>query len=151
MEEQDRDRWDRDAISVGLGSLERARAADDRPGPYRIQAEIAALHATAATAADTDWDAIVRLYDALLTAPNDVVALNRAVAIGYRDGPEAGLAALDGLDLPGYHLLPASRADLLRRAGRPAEAAVAYREALELVRTDEERRLIARRLAALGG
>jgi len=153
MEEQDRGRWDHEAIAAGLDSLQRARATSrgEASGSYRIQAEIAALHATAATPADTDWDSIVRGYDILLATPNDVVALNRAVAIGYRDGPQAGLAALDGLDLPGYHLLPAARADLLRRAGRPAEAAAAYREALELVRTDEERRLIARRLAALEG
>ena len=153
MEEQDRGRWDHEAIAAGLDSLQRARATSrgEASGSYRIQAEIAALHATAATPADTDWDSIVRGYDILLATPNNVVALNRAVAIGYRDGPQAGLAALDGLDLPGYHLLPAARADLLRRAGRPAEAAAAYREALELVRTDEERRLIARRLAALEG
>ena len=90
---------------------------------------------------------IVGLYDALLEAPNPVVALNRPVAIGFRDGPDAGLAALDEVDLPGYHLVEATRAEFLRRAGRPREAAAAYRQALDLVGTDAERRLLERRLA----
>jgi RNA polymerase sigma-70 factor (ECF subfamily) len=151
MEEQDRGRWDRALIEQGLAELDRAREHARPAGPYRLQAEIAARHATAATAAETDWATIVGLYDALLEAPNPVVALNRAVAIGFRDGPDAGLVALDEVDLPSYHLVAAARADFLRRAGRPREAAVAYRAALELVGTDAERRLLERRLAAVGG
>ena len=120
MEEQDRGRWDRASIERGLAELDRARAHARPAGPYRLQAEIAARHASAATAAETDWASIVVLYDALLEAPNPVVALNRAVAIGFRDGPDAGLAALDEVDLPGYHLVEATRADFLRRAGRPS-------------------------------
>lgn len=151
MEEQDRTRWDRPAIASGLVELDRARHPERPAGPYRIQAEIAALHAQAPTPADTQWDAIVRWYDRLLDEPNPVVSLNRAVAVGYRDGPEAGLAALDTIDLPGYHLLEAVRADLLHRVGRSREAAAAYRRALETVGTDAERRLLSRRLAEIEG
>ncbi len=151
MEEQDHGRWDRASIERGLAELDRARAYARPAGPYRLQAEIAARHASAPTAAATDWALIVALYDALLEAPNPVIALNRAVAIGFRDGPEAGLAALDEVDLPGYHLVEATRADFLRRAGRPREAAVAYRQALDLVGTDAERRLLERRLLEVGG
>ena len=151
MEEQDRDRWDRASIERGLAELDRARAHGRPAGPYRLQAEIAARHASAATAGETDWGSIVDLYDVLLEAPNPVVALNRAVAIGFRDGPDAGLAALDEVDLPGYHLVEATRAEFLRRAGRRREAAAAYRRALDLVGTDAERRLLERRLAGVGG
>ena len=151
MEDQHRDRWDHALIERGLAELDRARASGRPAGPYRLQAEIAARHASAPTAAETDWASIVALYDALLDAPNPVVALNRAVAIGFRDGPDAGLAALDEVDLPGYHLVEATRAEFLRRAGRPREAAAAYRRALELVGTDAERRLLERRLADVGG
>ena len=129
----------------------RARAHARPAGPYRLQAEIAARHATAATADETDWASIVALYDVLLETPNPVVALNRAVAIGFRDGPDAGLAALDEVDLPGYHLVEATRGEFLRRAGRPREAAAAYRHALDLVGTDAERRLLERRLVDVGG
>jgi len=147
MEEQDRTLWDRVLITAGLEALERARASAQPPGPYRVQAEIAAVHATAETADATDWTRIVSLYDVLLDRPHPVLELNRAVAIGFRDGPVAGLAALDGIDLPGYHLLPAARADLLRRLGRTDEAAAAYREALDLAGNDAERRFLQRRLA----
>ena len=151
MEEQDRGRWDRALIANGLAELDRARAQGTPAGPYRLQAEIAARHASAATAADTDWASIVSLYDALLDAPNPVVALNRAVAIGFRDGPDVGLVALAEVDLPGYHLVEATRAEFLRRGGRPREAAAAYRAALDLVGTDAERRLLERRLADVEG
>jgi RNA polymerase sigma-70 factor (ECF subfamily) len=151
MEEQDRGRWDRASIEAGLAELDRARASGRPAGPYRVQAEIAARHASAPTAAETDWPSIVALYDVLLEVPSPVVALNRAVAIGFRDGPDAGLAALDEVDLPGYHLVDATRAEFHRRAGRPREAAVAYRRALDLVGTDAERRLLQRRLADVGG
>ena len=123
-----------------------------RPGPYQIQAAIAACHATAAAAADTDWAQIAGLYEQLARfLPTPVVALNHAVAAGMAFGPAAALPLLAALEesgqLAGYHLLPATRADMLRRLGRPAEAAVAYREALELAGTDAERRFLIRRLA----
>lgn len=129
-------------------------AAEDRgrPGPYTVQAAIAALHSEATNLADTDWRQVVALFDLLARlAPSPVVDLNRAVAVAMRDGPAAGLALLDALDLSGrltgYHLLPAARADLLRRLGRHAQAAVLYRRALELVGNEPERRFLRRRLA----
>jgi RNA polymerase sigma-70 factor (ECF subfamily) len=128
----------------------------DRAGPYQLQAAIAACHATAADAADTDWAEIARLYGRLAQlVPSAVVELNRAVAVAMADGPADGLALVEGLSasgaLAGYHLLPATRADLLRRLGRHAEAAAGYREALELASTDAERRYLARRLAEATG
>jgi RNA polymerase sigma-70 factor (ECF subfamily) len=124
------------------------------PGPYGLQAAIAALHDEAADLAGTDWPQVVALYDVLLAvAPSPVVALNRAAAVAMRDGPEAGLALLDGLAgeprLRAYHLYPATRAELLRRLGRDAEAADAYREALALVGSEPERAHLRRRLDAL--
>jgi RNA polymerase sigma-70 factor (ECF subfamily) len=154
MEEQDRGRWDRAQITAGLESLAAARASGRPPGYYRLQAEVAVLHTLAPTAAETDWAGIVTAYDALLALrPSPVIALNRAVAVGFASGPEAGLALLDGLhaDLADYPLLPAVRADLLRRAGRRDEALAAYRSALRAARTDPERRLVARRLCEVGG
>jgi RNA polymerase sigma-70 factor, ECF subfamily len=151
MEEQDRRLWNRDMIAAGLDSLAAARATGRLPGYYRMQAEIAALHATAPSVERTDWAQIVAGYDALLslrppgTLP--VVALNRAVAVGFRDGPEAGLAALEELDAAAYPLEPAVRADLLRRAGRRTEAATAYRDALARAGTEAERRQLRRRMA----
>jgi len=162
MEDQDRTLWDRDLIQAGLRALDAARSSGPAgsdgtggAGPYRLQAEIAALHATAAATA-TDWPAVVRLYDALLAVqPSPVVALNRAVAVGFRDGPEAGLAGVeevaDDPRLAGYHVVPAVRADLLRRAGRTSEAVLAYRQAAARARTDAERRFLTRRLDELGG
>jgi RNA polymerase sigma-70 factor, ECF subfamily len=147
MEEQDRGRWNRELIDAGLDSLGAARSTGEPPGFYRWQAEIAALHATAPSAGATHWTEIVRAYDALLDLrPSPVVALNRAVAIGFRDGPAAGLLALEsaGSDSP---LVPAIRADLLRRAGRRTEAAAAYVEAIERAGTDAERRQLQRRLS----
>jgi RNA polymerase sigma-70 factor, ECF subfamily len=151
LEQQDRSAWDGDAIGEGERRLEAALRLG-RPGPYQIQAAIAACHARAASADRTDWAEIAELYGALARiTPTPVVELNRAVAIGMADGPEAGLALVDALDrsgaLAGYHLLPATRADLLRRLGRAADAASAYRDALALATTDAERRYLERRLA----
>ena len=124
-------------------------------GPYQLQAAIAACHTDAAEAGDTDWGEIASLYDLLAElVPSAVVALNRAVAIAMARGPEAGLEVIDELDasgrLAGYHLLPATRADLLRRLGRFGEAAAAYREARELAGSDAERRFLTRRLNEVG-
>ena len=151
MEEQDRSRWDHAMIGAGLSALATADATDLPPGPYRLQAKIAALHATAPTAAATDWARVVAGYDALLKIqPSPIIALNRVVALGLRDGPAAGLAALATVDgdprLASYYLLPAIRGDFLRRAGCNGEAAGAYRRALELVPTAAERRFLERRL-----
>jgi RNA polymerase sigma-70 factor (ECF subfamily) len=151
LEDQDRARWDRASINEGVTLLNEAldQAA---PGPYQVQAAIASCHATARTAAQTDWPRIAALYGRLVElVPSPVVRLNRAVAVAMADGPEAGLALVRDLedDLPGYHLLPATRADLLRRLGRRAEAATAYREALALARTTPDRRYLTRRLTDL--
>jgi RNA polymerase sigma-70 factor (ECF subfamily) len=125
-----------------------------RCGPYQVQAAIAACHATAPDAAATDWPQIAALYSELARlAPSPVVDLNRAVAIAMADGIAAGLALIDELaesgELDGYYLLPATRADLLRRDGRVAEAADFYEQALELAPTDAERRYLAARLRSL--
>ncbi|WP_116947798.1 RNA polymerase sigma factor [Jiangella endophytica] len=154
LEDQDRGRWDHDRVVAGLAALAAARATGRPPGYYRLQAEIAGLHATAAHADDTDWVRIVAAYDALLTLrPSPVIALNRAVATGFRDGPAAGLAAVDELgdELADYPLLPAVRADLLRRAGRRREAAAAYRDAVASARSEPERQLLERRLREVSG
>jgi len=152
LEEQDRSTWDRDAIAEG-GLLVRDALRAGRPGRFVLQAAIAALHAGAASVEETDWRGVVTLYDLLLLAwPSPVVGLNRAIAVGFRDGPTAGLGSLDDLDqvaLSRYHYLPAARADLLRRLGRRGEAATAYRAALELVDNERERAFLERRLAAL--
>jgi len=153
LDEQDRTRWDHDKIDDGLAILDRALARR-RPGPYQVQAAIAACHARAAAAEATDWPQIAGLYGELMRMnPSPVVELNRAVAVAMADGPAVGLALLEPLAasgaLAGYYLLPAARADLLRRAGRRAEAAAAYEEALSLVGTEPERRFLTRRLAEL--
>jgi RNA polymerase sigma-70 factor (ECF subfamily) len=153
LEDQDRARWDKAKIHEGVGLLDRAIRRGP-PGPYQLQACIAALHAVAPTAAATDWRRIAVLYDQLMALnPSPVVALNRAVAVAMRDGPAAGLALMDDLaasgDLDGYHLLHAGRADLLRRLGRAPEAAAAYRRALELAANPVERAFLTRRLAGL--
>ena len=151
LEEQDRARWDRGAIGEGLALVGAALRAGP-PGSYALQAAIAGVHARAARAADTDWQEIAALYALLRSAhPSGVVALNHAAAVAMADGPEAGLRLMDALAadgaLAGYHLLPAARADLLRRLGRLPEAAAAYREALALVGNDADRRFLERRLA----
>jgi RNA polymerase sigma-70 factor (ECF subfamily) len=155
LEQQDRARWDTSEIDEGLSLLD-AAVRHDRVGPYQLQAAIAACHATAADAADTDWVEIAKLYGGLAQlVPSAVVELNRAVAVTMAEGPAAGLKLVKALEasgtLAGYHLLPATRADLLRRLERPAEAAASYREALELAGTDAERRYLARRLAETTG
>jgi RNA polymerase sigma-70 factor (ECF subfamily) len=151
MEEQDRSAWDRSLIDEGRWHLRRAESGGRPPGTYRLQAAIAGCHATAPDADSTDWAAIAIHYDALLVAqPSPVIALNRAVAVGFRDGPAAGLVELDSLagapELAAYHLLPAARADFLRRLGHSAEAAAAYRQAYDLAPTAAERRFFRRRL-----
>ncbi|GAA2474441.1 RNA polymerase sigma factor [Streptomyces longisporus] len=151
LEDQDRTAWDRAEIDEGATLLETALRRGS-PGPYQIQAAIAACHTTAATAEDTDWADIAGLYGELARfVPSAVVRLNRAVAVGMSEGPDAGLALVAELehegDLAGYHLLPATRADLLRRSGRTTEAAEAYERALELVENDAERRFLEKRLA----
>jgi len=151
LEDQDRTAWDRAEADEGAALLETALRRG-RPGPYQIQAAIAACHVTAATAEETDWADIAALYGELARyVPSDVVRLNRAVAVGMSESPEAGLALVAELekagDLAGYHLLPATRADLLRRTGRMREAAEAYGRALELVENDAERRFLEKRLA----
>ena len=154
LEEQDRTLWDAAAIAEGVELL-KAALRRGRPGPYRLQAAIVACHATAADASDTDWEQVVALYEHLsVTLPSAVVRLNRAVAIAMARGPAAGLELVDELHasgaLSGYHLLPAARADLLRRLDRGEEAAASYRQALHLATTDSERRFLSRRLAELG-
>ncbi|MFD4544944.1 RNA polymerase sigma factor [Streptomyces sp. NPDC058466] len=151
LEDQDRTAWDRTAVDEGAALLETALRRG-RAGPYQIQAAIAACHTTAAAAEDTDWADIAALYGELLRfVPSAVVRLNRAVAVGMAEGPEAGLALVAELEeegaLDAYHLLPATRADLLRRMGRTAEAAEAYARALELVENDAERHFLEKRLA----
>lgn len=125
----------------------------NQPGPYQLQAAIAAVHSAAASAQDTDWSSILRLYNQLLVhVPTPVVALNRAVAVAEVDGPEAGLAAVDASaeELDGYHLLHATRADLLRRLGRVEEAGAAYQAALGVVTNAAERRFLEERYRSLG-
>ncbi len=151
LADQDRDRWDRSRIAAGLAELEQATSLGER-GPLTLQAELAACHATAPDWAATDWRRIVELYDQLAAvAPSPVVALNRAVALAMLHGPEHGLRELDTLiedgDLDGYHLLWATRADLLRRSGRPGDAAEAYRRAIAIAGNPVEQRYLADRLA----
>jgi RNA polymerase sigma-70 factor, ECF subfamily len=151
LEDQDRRGWDQALIADGQEQLDRALRRE-RPGPYQVQAAIAACHATAATADDTDWEEIALLYGELVRMTGSpVVELNRAVAVAMADGPDAGLALVDALSdrLDGYRYLHAARADLLRRLGRSEESAVAYRRALELTTAEPERRYLQWRLAEL--
>jgi len=154
LDEQDRSLWNRDQIAEGTRLVERALASR-RPGPYAIQAAIAAVHAGAPDAAATDWAEIVGLYDVLSRADaSPVIALNRAVAVAMRDGPAAGLVLIDAIldrgDLLDYRLAHAARADLCRRLGRTADARASYERALALTRQEPERRFLERRLAELG-
>jgi RNA polymerase sigma-70 factor (ECF subfamily) len=149
LPDQDRSWWDRALIDEGQ-ALVRACLRRNQPGPYQIQAAINAVHSDAPTAAETDWAQIVALYDQLLAVtPTPVVALNRAVAVAELDGPAVALAQVDRLDLDGYHLFHAARADLLRRLGRDLEAAEAYDAALESVANAAERRFLEDRRRAL--
>ncbi|MEZ4404465.1 MAG: sigma-70 family RNA polymerase sigma factor [Kofleriaceae bacterium] len=152
LEDQDRARWDRAQIDEALGLVPAALRHRGDSGPYALQAAIAALHAQAASPGATDWRQIAALYGELYRRqPTAVVALNRAVAVAMADGAAAGLALTDALadELAAYHLWHATRADLLRRLGRSAEAARAYQAALARVGTEPERRFLSRRLAAL--
>jgi predicted RNA polymerase sigma factor len=154
LADQNRARWDQLLIRRGLAALARAEAlAGDRPGPYALQAAIAAGHARARRFADTDWPRIARLYEALAEAmPSPVVELNRAVALSMAFGPETGLALLDQLiavpALRNYHLLPSARGDFLARLGRYAEARAEFERAASLTRNARERTLLRERAAA---
>lgn len=155
LEDQNHDLWDWQQIDEGL-SLIRELLTQGAVGPYSLQAAIAAVHAEAPSIGHTDWNRIVRLYDLLVRAvPSTVVALNRAVALGMRDGPEAGLNAVNALlekkDLTEYHLAHAARADFCRRLGRKAEAIYSYEQALNLAKQAPERRFLQKRLDELAG
>ncbi|MGW4486246.1 RNA polymerase sigma factor [Amycolatopsis sp. NPDC004368] len=149
LPDQDRQLWDPTLVTEGQDLVRRCLRRD-RPGPYQLQAAINAVHSDAPTAAATDWHQIVQLYDHLLAlAPTPVVALHRAVAVAEVSGPAAGLDLIDALDLDGYHLLHAVRADLLARAGRRAEAVTEYDRAVELAGNAAEQDLLAHKRAAL--
>jgi RNA polymerase sigma-70 factor (ECF subfamily) len=155
LEEQDRSLWDASEIAEGLALVDRALRAPGRPSAYAVQAAIAALHARARQHEATDWPQIVGLYEVLLRLyPSPVVELNHAAAVSMVDGPARALALIDALAARGgledYHLLPAVRADLLRRLGRREEARAAYRTALAVAKLEPERRLLAKRLAEIG-
>jgi RNA polymerase sigma-70 factor (ECF subfamily) len=153
LPDQDRALWNREQIAEGGALVQRLLSAR-RLGPYTLQAAIASVHAEARTAAATDWDQIVRLYDVLVQATaSPVVELNRAVAVAMRDGPEAGLALIDAIlargELANYHLAHSARADLCRRLGKTAEARASYKRAITLTRQEPERRFLERRLGEL--
>lgn len=153
LEEQDRGQWDQAAIREGIGLVERTLATR-RFGAYTLQAAIAAVHAEASSAAETDWRQICALYAALLEVqPSPVIELNRAVAVAMHRGPEAGLALIDALlargELRDYHLVHSARADLCRRLGRREEAHESYERALALAPGEAERRFLARRMREL--
>jgi RNA polymerase sigma-70 factor (ECF subfamily) len=155
LEEQDRTRWDRALIDEGLALVHRALSSG-RAGAYTVQAAIAAVHAEAPTAAETDWGQIVGLYDALMQRDGSpIVELNRAVAVAMRDGPAEGVKLIDGIlaqgQLVNYRLSHAARGELCRRMGNDAEARRSFERALELTRQEPERRLLEKRLADLGG
>ncbi|HEV3417715.1 MAG TPA: RNA polymerase sigma factor [Pirellulales bacterium] len=154
LDDQNRSLWDRDQIAEGTALVQSALSSG-RIGPYALQASIAAVHASAPSAAATDWGQIVGLYGVLAqVVPSPVIELNRAVAVAMRDGPLVGLELIDAIlargDLADYHLAHAARADLCRRAGRGAEARAAYRQAIALARQEPERQFLHRRLAELG-
>lgn len=152
LEEQNRSLWNQSQIAEALPLVQEALS--DEPGPYALQAAIAAEHCKAAQPADTDWARIVHLYDQLeRVTPSPIISLNRAVAIAMTEGPEAALVLIDSLagELEDYHLLHAARADLLRRLGSAAEAAKSYEQALMLVTNESERRFLERRLREVRG
>lgn len=154
LEKQDRSRWDRESIREGIALVEKALLSR-RFGPYTLQAAIAAVHAEAPTAAETDWPQITALYSVLARVePSPVVELNRAVAVAMCNGPQAGLDLIDALfargDLAEYHLAHSARADFCRRLGKTAEARVSYEKALSLTRQEPERRFLENRLRELG-
>jgi predicted RNA polymerase sigma factor len=146
LAEQDRSLWNRALIAEGHALVRRCLRRN-RPGPYQLQAAINAVHTDGPA---TDWAQVLALYDQLLVhAPTPVVRLNRAVAVAEVHGPAMALATLDGVDLPGYHLLPATRADLLARLGRHGEALAAYDEAIALATNDTERAFLRGRRSRL--
>jgi RNA polymerase sigma-70 factor (ECF subfamily) len=154
LEEQDRAQWNQPLIAEALSLVEEGLGTD--PGPFAVQAAIAAEHCRAASAEETNWPRIVLFYDLLMRrAPSPIVELNRAVAVAMAEGPEAGLPLIDELEaggeLDGYHLLHAARADLLRRLGRAAEAAISYEQALSMATNESERRYLERRLREVSG
>jgi RNA polymerase sigma-70 factor (ECF subfamily) len=153
LADQDRTRWDHAMIDEAVAVLDTAYD-HARPGPYQLQAAIAGCHAIAEDAKSTDWQRIADLYALVArVSPSPVVELNRAVAVAEVTGPAAGLELVDALrdsSLAGYHLLPATRADLLRRLNRLPEAKAAYEEALALAPTEAERRFLTRRIDGLG-
>jgi RNA polymerase sigma-70 factor (ECF subfamily) len=154
LDDQDRTLWDQALIAEGRALVESALASQQF-GAYTVQAAISAVHADAASAAETDWTRIISFYDLLLQAtPSPVVELNRAVAVAMRDGPQVGLELIDELltrgDLTDYHLAHAARADLCRRLGDKTSARASYEQALTLARQEPERRFLERRLAELG-
>jgi len=154
LDEQDRSLWDAELIAEGCALVEQALTTR-RFGPYCLQAAIAAVHAEAPTAAETDWPQIVGLYDVLLRAvPSPVIELNRAAALAKRDGPLAGLTLIEGIlargELLDYHLAHSARAEFYRQLGRVDEAREAYERALELTQQVPERRFIEGRLRELG-
>jgi RNA polymerase sigma-70 factor, ECF subfamily len=149
LADQDRSQWNTEQIAEGH-KIVRGCLRRNQPGPYQIQAAINAVHTDAATAAQTDWQQILQLYDQLMViAPSQVVALNRAVAVAEVHGPAAALAITDGIRLDGYYLLPAVRADLLARLGRPGEAAAEYATAAHLTHSSAQRRFLECRRAEL--
>jgi RNA polymerase sigma-70 factor (ECF subfamily) len=149
LADQDRTRWDRSLIAEGQDLVRRCLRRN-RPGPYQIQAAISAVHSDAPSAAATDWDQILRLYDQLVAlASSPVAALNRAVAVAEVRGPAEALPLVDELGLDTYYLFHAIRADLLRRLGRTAEAAVAYQAAIDRTQNAAEREFLTRALSAL--
>jgi RNA polymerase sigma-70 factor, ECF subfamily len=151
LADQDRSRWDRALVAAGQDLVRRCLRRN-QPGPYQLQAAIAAVHSDAPTARDTDWRQIVALYDQLYAIePTPVVALNRAVAVAEVDGPEAALALVDALDLDRFHLFHAVRADLLRRLGRDTDARRAYDAAIGRTDNEAERRFLRARRDALSG
>jgi len=151
LADQDRSRWDQDLIAEGQAIVRRCLRRN-QPGPYQIQAAINAVHSDAPTAEATDWAQILRLYDQLLViVPAPVVMLHRAVAVAEVEGPAGALTLVNGLDLHDYYLFHAIRADLLRRLGRPDEAALAYGAAIARAGNAAERDFLARRLAEVTG
>ena len=154
--DQDRSRWDHVLVRRGLAALARAEATGRPLGPYGVQAAIAACHARARTAQETDWIRIAALYEALAgLTPSPVVELNRAVALGMAFGPAMGLEAVDAIvgepALRGYHLLPSVRGDLLSKLGRTDEARAEFERAAAMTRNERERELLLSRAAATGG
>lgn len=155
LEQQDRSLWNQDLMREGIALVERALSLK-RIGPYTLQAAIAAIHAEAPSAAETDWPQIVALYDLLLrTEPSPIIELNRAVAVAMRDGPAKGLELVDVLlergELAQYHLAHATRADFCRRLGKNADARASYQRALALAKQEPERRFLEKRMSELAG